>query len=156
MRAAAPIALMCAAVLATLVSSPVAAATYRVDDSATLPIESTAVLRWRNLAPTRSREDVLEGTVGIAVRLNLAQWLNQNARLYLVLPEQGTTPVRASWRTQGRLLPGEIRPGQRVLVYSGQISSPALDETLLLRIEADGARLDGLQRLDFHFELDTD
>ena len=132
------------------------AATYRVDDSATLPAESTALLRWQTAAPTRSRDAVLEGAVAVAVRLNLAPWVGDNARLYLVLPEQGTALTRASWRTQGRLLPGEISPGQRVLVYQGPITSPILEETLTIRIEADGNQMPGMQRLKFHFEIDTE
>ena len=135
---------------------PAAAVTYRVDDGASLPAESTALLRWKQLAPTRSRNDLLEGAVAVAVRLNLAPWVGTNARLYMVLPEQGTALTRASWRTQGRLLPGEISPGQRVLVYQGPITSRTLEETLTIRIEADGNRLPGTQRLSFHFEIDTE
>jgi hypothetical protein len=140
----------------TTAAMPAAAATYRVDDSATLPVESTALLRWRQAAPSRDRDDTLEGATAVAVRLNLAPWLQQGARLYLVLPAQGTAAVRVSWLTQGRLLPGEISPGERVLVYQGPIESPFLEETLTLRIEADGSRLPGTERLRFHFEIDTD
>ncbi len=140
----------------TAAALPAGAATYRVDDSATLPVESTALLRWRQAAPSRARDDTLEGATAVAVRLNLAPWLEQTARLYLVLPAQGTAAVRVSWLTQGRLLPGEISPGERVLVYQGPIASPVLEETLTLRIEADGSRLPGTERLRFHFEIDTD
>jgi hypothetical protein len=137
-------------------SPPAESATYRVDDSATLPVESTALLRWRQAAPSLARDDTLEGATAVAVRLNLAPWLDRNGRLYLVFPEQGTAAVRVRWTTQGRLLPGEIAPGGRVMVYQGPISSPFLEETLTLRIEADGARLPGMQRLQFHFEIDTE
>ena len=149
----ASLALLLASMAAVL---PAAAATYRVDDSATLPVESTALLRWRQAAPSRTRDDTLEGATAVAVRLNLAPWLEQSARLYLVLPAQGTAAVRVSWLTQGRLLPGEISPGERVLIYQGPIASPFLEETLTLRIEADGSRLPGTERLRFHFEIDTD
>jgi hypothetical protein len=149
----ASLALLLASMAAVL---PAAAATYRVDDSATLPVESTALLRWRQAAPSRTRDDTLEGATAVAVRLNLAPWLEQSARLYLVLPAQGTAAVRVSWLTQGRLLPGEISPGERVLIYQGPIASPVLEETLTLRIEADGSRLPGTERLRFHFEIDTD
>jgi hypothetical protein len=144
------------ALAAAAATRPAAAATYRVDDSATLPVESTALLRWRQAAPSRTRDDTLEGATAVAVRLNLAPWVEQIARLYLVLPAQGTAAVRVSWVTQGRLLPGEIAPGERVLIYQGPIASPVLEETLTLRIEADGSRLPGTERLRFHFEIDTD
>jgi hypothetical protein len=151
-----------AAAMVALLAAPIApssvadAATYRVDDHATLPIESTALLRWRQAAPSLAQDDTLEGATAVAVRLNLAAWIGQEASLYLVFPEQGSAALRASWTTQGRLLPGEISPGKRVLVYRGRITSPALEETLTLRIEADGNRLSGMQHLQFHFEIDTD
>jgi hypothetical protein len=135
---------------------PAAAATYRVDDSSSFPRESTALLRWRQTAPARDADDTLEGTVGVAVRLSLAPWLNRTGRLFLVLPEQGTPLVRVSWRTQGRLLPGEIAPGQRVLIYDGPITVPYLDETLMLTIQANGGQLPEMRSLAFHFEIDTD
>ncbi len=137
-------------------TSPAAAATYRVDDSSSFPRESTALLRWRQTAPARDADDTLEGTVGVAVRLNLEPWLNRTGRLFLVLPQQGTPLVRVSWRTQGRLLPGEIAPGQRVLVYEGPITIPHLDETLMLTIQASGGQLPEMRSLAFHFEIDTD
>lgn len=154
---AAALALLVALLAASLAPAPSAsAATYRVDDHGTLPIESTALLRWREAAPSLTRDDTLEGATAVAVRLNLAQWVGQDASLYLVFPEQGTAALRASWTTQGRLLPGEITPGKRVLVYRGPIASPVLEETLTLRIEADGNRLSGVQHVNFHFEIDTD
>lgn len=137
-------------------ASSAVAATYRVDDSSTLPRESTALLHWRQAAPARDADDTLEGTVGVAVRLNLEPWLNRTGRLFLVFPEQGTPLVRVSWRTQGRLLPGEIAPGQRVLIYEGPITTPYLDETLLLTIQASGGQLPEMRSLAFHFEIDTD
>jgi hypothetical protein len=133
-----------------------AAATYRVDDGASVPFEANAVLRWRELVPSRANDNTIEGAVAVAVRLNLAPWVNRNARLFLVLPQLDTTSVRVTWATQGRLLPGTITPGHRVLVYSGPVTSPLLEEALTLKIEADGTRLPDTRRLDFHFEIDLD
>jgi len=144
-------------VAAALIPVPSAvAATYRVDDSGTLPNESTALLSWRQTAPSRTRDDMLEGATAVAVRLNLAPWVERDASLYLVFPQQDSAATRVRWTTQGRLLPGEISPGDRVLVYRGRITSPVLEETLTLRIEADGNRLSRVQHLNFHFEIDTD
>jgi hypothetical protein len=147
------------AVLAATALVPVAsavAATYRVDDSGTLPNESTALLGWRQTAPSRTRDDVLEGATAVAVRLNLAPWVERDASLYLVFPRQDSAATRVRWTTQGRLLPGEISPGDRVLVFRGRVTSPVLEETLALHIEADGNRLARVQQLNFHFEIDTD
>ena len=90
------------------------------------------------------------------VRLNLAPWMKRNGRLYLVLPEQPPGRVGVRWTTQGRLLPGQLATGQRALVFSGPVTSPVIDETLVLRIETDGTRLNSSYRLNFHFEIDVD
>ena len=147
--------LLLAALLMTAAQTT-GAETVLIDDSASLPRESTALLRWRQVAPTSGSEDTLEGELAIAVRLNLLPVLNRTGRLYLVLPVQGSTPVRVSWVTQGRLLPGEITPGRRIVVYQGLITTPYLEDTLALGIEADGNHLPDMQRLSFHFEFDAD
>jgi len=85
----------------------------------------------------------------VNLRLNLAPWLNRNGRLFLVLPEQPVTPVKVSWTTQGRLLPGQLVSGQRALVYVGPIVSPLLEETLVLKMEADGTRLSSASAFSF-------
>ena len=132
------------------------AATYRVDDSGSLPQESTAELQWREPVPSRRGDDTLEGTLVVLMRLNVGPWLNRVGRLYLVVPEQAAPLVRLSWRAQGRFLPGQAVPGQRVLVYEGPVSTPWIEERLELGIEASGSRLEGMQPLTFHFEIDVD
>jgi len=144
------------AALAVTDIAPTCAATYLVDDSASAPQESTARLRWRQAAPTRSNDNSLEGAIVVVVRLNLAPWMNRTGRVFLALPEQGTAPVRVAWTTQGRLLAGALSPGNRALVFAGPITTPVVEETLTLQIEADGSRLPGTQRLKFHFEIDVD
>ena len=132
------------------------AATFRVDDTASVPQESNARLKWRELVPGRRPDSTLEGAIAVAVRLNLAPWLNRSGKLYLVLPEQPIGTVRVSWTTQGRLLAGQLVSGQRALVYAGPITTPLLEETFGLSLEADGDRLGGAHRLNFHFEIDVE
>jgi hypothetical protein len=144
------------AIALALAVAPAAAATYRLDDSASLPRESTALLGWRSAVPSRNGDDTLQGTVGVALRLDVGAWRNRAARIYLVLPEQTTAGVRLAWHTQGRLLPGQAAPGQRVLVFEGSIATPFLEERLELDIEASGRELLGTQPLNFHFEIDVD
>lgn len=156
MKSAAPLLVFAAALLAA-VPAEVAAATYRVDDSATIPQETSVPLRWRQFAPgRRSIENTVEGGTTVQVRLNLAPWVKRSGRVYMVLPEQPVGRVTVRWATQGRLLPGQLVSGQRALVHAGPITSPVLDETLVLRIETDGTRLSSTHRLNFHFEIDVD
>jgi hypothetical protein len=142
---------------AASIPSPATGATYIVDDGASIPQESTALLRWRQAAPSRSNDNTMDGALSVVVRLKLAPWIDRPGRVFLALPEQGiTTPVKVSWTTHGRLLPGTLTPGNRVLVFAGPITTPVLEETLTLQIEADGSRLIGTQRLKFRFEIDLD
>ncbi len=151
------IALAAVVVLApALAAAPATAATYRVDDSASLPRESTALLGWRSAVPSRGGDDTLQGTIGVAVRLDVGAWRSRTGRVYLVLPEQTTPGVRIAWRTQGRLLSGQATPGQRVLVFEGPIAAPFLEDRLRLDIEASGRELRATQPLNFHFEIDVD
>lgn len=147
----------CLRALALLLCAPLAgAATYRLDDSASLPREASALLEWRSMAPSRDGEDSLIGTVAILLRLDVAAWQNRIGRVFLVVPEQPAPLVRMSWRTQGRLQPGQAVPGQRVLIYEGPISTPWLEERIELSIEARSEGLEAMQRLNFNFEIDVD
>ncbi|MGB2816304.1 MAG: hypothetical protein WBC37_03700 [Burkholderiaceae bacterium] len=134
----------------------VGAATFRVDDSGSVPLESSTLMRWRQVAPSRQTDNTMEGLVNVQVRLNLEPWLGRQARLFLVLPEQPLGPMRAAWTTQGRLLPGQLVAGRRALVYSGVITMPRLEEVLLLKLETDGTQLGNSHRVNFHFEIDVD
>jgi len=146
------------AILAALAAAPLAAgaATFRVDDSATLPNESNTAMQWRSLAPNRAVGNAVEGTSVFTVRLNTAPWLNRVGKIYMALPEQPIGTFTAEWSTQGRLLPGQLISGRRTLVYSGPIRTPLLEDTIALKISADGRRLVSPQRLQFYFEIDVD
>ena len=136
---------------------PCAAATFRVDDSGSIPGEGQTPMRWRSLAPDRGAgSNDVEGNLLVTVRLNLAPWLNRQGRIFLVLPQQPAGQVNAEWSTQGKLIAGRVTSGNRTLVYSGPIRSPLLEDTMLLRVSTDGRRLVGSQRLEFNFEIDID
>lgn len=140
---------------AALAALPVSAsAAVRVDDTGTVVSTPVLPMRWRQLVPGRGADHSVEAQVRIAVRLNLARWLNQPVRLYMVLAP-GEVAVTASWRTQGRLLPGSLRSGSRALVYAGHVSVAMLEETIDLALSTDGRNLEAPQALQFSFELDT-
>jgi hypothetical protein len=132
------------------------AATFRVDDSATLPSEAHTTMQWKSPAPGLGASHDVEGRNVITVRLNTAPWINRNGKIFLALPEVPIGEVVAEWTTQGRLLSGQVRSGQRTLVFAGPIRTSLIEDTILLRISTDGRRLGAPQRLDFHFEIDID
>ena len=106
------------------------ATTFRVDDSGTIVSQAVVPMRWRQLVPGRGADHTVEASLRVAVRLNLARWLNQPVRVYMALAPMPGEPVQASWRTQGRLLPGTLKSGARTLVYEGVARSASLEETL--------------------------
>ncbi len=143
--------------LALAVALPAAATTtFRLDDSLSLPHEYNQAMKWRSLAPNRTAGNAVDGTSVITVRLNTSQWMNRPGKIYMALPEQPIGQVTAEWTTQGRLLPGQLISGNRTLVYSGIIKSSMIEDTIALKISADGRRLVQSQRLDFYFEIDVD
>ena len=131
------------------------AAASRVDDSGTIVSQAVVPMRWRQLVPGRGADHTVEASLRVAVRLNLARWLNQPVRVYMALAPSPGEPVQASWRTQGRLLPGTLKSGARALIYEGLARSASLEETLELTLSTDGRALVSQQALQFYFEVDT-
>jgi hypothetical protein len=140
----------------SLAATLACAATFRVDDSLTLPNETSTPMKWRSLAPNRVVGHAIEGSSVLTIRLNVAPWLNRNGKIYMGLPEQPIGQVNAEWTTQGKLLPGELVSGNRTLVYAGPIRANMIEDTIVLRLQADGRRLAAPQRLQFFFEIDVD
>ena len=134
---------------------PAHAATVRVDDSGSVVSQGVVPMRWKQLVPGRGADHTVEASLRVALRLNLSRWVNQPVRVYMALAPASGEPIYASWRTQGRLLPGSLRSGTRVLVFDGVTPSPSLEETLDLSLKTDGRALVYPQSLQFYFEVDT-
>ena len=133
----------------------VQAATVRVDDSGTVVSQGVVPMRWKQLVPGRGADHAVEASVRVALRLNLAKWINQPIRLYMGLAPSAGEPVYASWRTQGRLMPGALRSGTRSIIFNGIATAAALEETIELVLKTDGRALVSPQALQFYFEIDS-
>jgi hypothetical protein len=141
--------------LTLLVALPCTASTTRIDDSATLPYAAPLSVQWEKPSPRPPANNMMSGTLILRVKLNVAPWLRRSGRIYLTLPAQQPGPLYVSWRTQGRLLPGELTSGSRTLVYSGPITAPFLEDTLQLTLRVDGTKLQQqLYHVNFNFEMD--
>jgi hypothetical protein len=134
---------------------PVAASTFRVDDSGTVLSPPAPPMRWRQLVPGRAGDHTIEGQLSVMLRLNLSPWLHRPARLYLLLAPTESAHLVATWRTQGRLLPGAVRGGGRTLVFDGLVREALLQETLLLSLSADGRAIDRALSLQFSVEIEV-
>ena len=148
--------LLFAALLAMAAAwQPAAASTYRVDDTGTVVSQPVTPMRWRQLVPGRAGDNTVEGNVTVTLRLNLSPWLNRQARIYMSLaPTEGDQMI-ATWRTQGRLLPGTVRGGGRTLVFEGLVRDAFLQENILLGLTADGRAVERAQSLQFSFEIEV-
>jgi hypothetical protein len=128
-----------------------------IDDSGTQALEPAVAMHWKTAVPTRSAAGTLMvGTTTIRVRINLLQWLHHSGRIYLALPAQQPGPLGLSWTTQGRFLPGQVQSGNRVLVYSGPIAAPFMEDTLTFQFSVDGALMRRTVPVSYHFEMDED
>lgn len=138
-----------------LAALPAAAKTTRIDDSGSLPYVAPLTVQWEQPSPRPPVSNLMSGTLTVHVRLNVAPWLRRSGRIYLALPAQQPGAMAVSWVTQGRLLPGHLISGNRVLVYSGPITSPFIEDVLQLTLRVDGTRLQQqLYHVNFNFEMD--
>ncbi|MGH8081418.1 MAG: hypothetical protein ACREP7_12665 [Lysobacter sp.] len=137
-------------------ATPLSAATFRVDDSGSQVSANSVQMRWDSpLSGDASRAGVT-GALTVALRLNVASWRGRAGRIYMTLPASPSGPLSATWTTQGRLLPGVLRAGERSLVYAGPIPDGTLEDSLRLTLQADGQRLVRAEALTFSFEIDLD
>ncbi|RTQ32121.1 hypothetical protein EJP69_22875 [Variovorax gossypii] len=141
-------------ILGALFATQADAATYRVDDTGTVVSQAVTQMRWRQPVPGRIADNTVEAQLSVALRLNLSQWVMRQARIYMLLAPTENERLVVTWRTQGRLLPGSMRGGDRVLVYEGVVRESFLQETILLNLTADGRALERAQSLNFNFEIE--
>jgi hypothetical protein len=146
---------LAAAVVLACAAPAASASTVRVDDSGTVVNQPVVSMRWRKPVPSRAQDHNVDAEVRVALRLNMAPFLNRPVRLFMGLAPLTGDPVTASWRTQGRLLPGTVRSGARTLIYNGVASSSQLEETIDVTLTTDGRNLASTQTLQFYFEVDS-
>ena len=147
--------MLCVSVALT-VCAAVQAQTFPIDDSRSQVFGATVAMQWRDFIPKPSSASLLIGQFTVAVHLDVAAWQGRYARVYQRLPAQPNSPIIARWQSQGRLLSGAVRSGERGLVYQGQINSTSLQDTFVVFIEADGDRLTREQALEFSFEIELE
>jgi hypothetical protein len=146
------------AVALAIIWTPAAAArTAVIDDAGTQALEPSVSLRWKSAAPARgARDNTMVGRTTLRVRLNVLPWLRRHGRIYLALPAQAPGPLTASWTTQGRLRAGQVRSGDRVLLYAGPITTPLLEDVVTLQFSVDGRLVRRPFPVNLRFEMDED
>jgi hypothetical protein len=156
-RAAPPATFFLACVFSIIWAAPAHAKTTTIDDAGTAALDPFVNMRWKNATPPRSGSDNrMVGTTTIQVRLNVIPWLKRSGRIYLKLPAQPPGPIDASWTAQGRFLSGQVRSGTRVLVYSGPITTPFMEDVFKFQFDVSGTLLRRPFPVTFRFEMDED
>jgi hypothetical protein len=152
-----PPAFFLACLLSIIWPAAAQARTIQIDDSGTQALEPSVNLRWKTPSPSRSADsNLMLGTMTLRVRLNVTPWLRRSVRIYLNLPAQAPGPFDISWITQGRLAPGQLHSGNRVLIYSGPISAPFMEDVVRFQFSVDGTLIRRTFPVNFHFEMDED
>jgi hypothetical protein len=142
--------------LAALLPALAQARPAPIDDSGSSVLEPLVALRWQHTTPMRGAgEDLMVGTMTVRLRLNVLAWMHRTVRIYLVLPPQPPGPLQASWSAQDRLSPGQVRSGERALVYAGPISSALLEDTLRFEVSIDARRVERAFPLTLQFEAES-
>ena len=143
--------------LLAIIWTPALARTTAIDDSGTTVLEPSVSLRWKQATPGHGADGMLlVGHMTARVRLNLRPWLHRRARIYLALPTQPPGPLTARFTTTGRLYPGAVASGSRVLVYQGSVTAPELADDVTFELVIDGRVVRRPFPVNFRFEMDED
>lgn len=132
------------------------AAASQLDDSASEVMGGAVVMRWETPAPRPGERDDLVGITLVVVRLDVSAYVGRRARIYHVLPVQPSGPYQVRWTTHGTLLPGEMQDGGRALVFSGEIQSDRIEDTIRLQVKNAGEHITREERLAFGFEIELE
>lgn len=128
--------------------------TVRLDDTLTHTVPANVQMQWRPFV-RGERDAGMEAWVRVNVRIDTREWMGRSGQVYLVLDSDDTSAMEAEWTTEGRLLAGRIRSGERTLVYSGTLTTATLDDQLVMRLRSLSDWRGSTRRLNFHFEFDT-
>jgi hypothetical protein len=127
-----------------------------IDDSGSQALEPSVSMHWKSATPRPGTDNLMVGAATIRVRINVMPWLRRSGRIYLALPAQQPGPIGLSWITQGRFMLGQVRSGNRVLVYAGPITTPFMEDVFKFQFALAGSLLPRAVPVTYHFEMDED
>jgi hypothetical protein len=129
------------------------AATFQVDDSRSVVLNTNLPMQWRSLSPASGDHWVL-GVTRVQTKLDTRPWAGQFGKIFMTLPAQPSGQVQVRWETQGPFVSGQLVSGQRGLVWSGTMPAGLLEDLMTVTIQTDGRLLSATQLLRFNFEVD--
>jgi hypothetical protein len=143
-------------VFAVFVAVTARTETFRIDDSASQVLDSSVRMQWEAPAPGRSGSQRVLGQATVLVRLAIGPWRGRTGRIFMTLPARPEGAIEATWTTRGRLQPGSLRSGERIVVFAGALAEDLVEDTLVIRIAADGESMERDEALEFGFEIEVD
>lgn len=139
-----------------LAAWPAAAQRQRLDDTGSRVLSGNVRMKWDDALPQGDKTPTVSGSMDVMVRLDVRAWRGRNARIFMVLPPQPFGRLSASWETRGILQPGQLVSGDTGgLVHAGPIQADFIEDLLRIRLQADGSRLQRVERLDFAFQIEV-
>ena len=129
---------------------------HRLDDSLSHTVPPNVQMQWLPLKSGQPYAGGMEAWLRVNIRIDTRDWVGRSGRIYMVLPRDEASSIEAVWTTQGRLQAGRLLSGERALVYAGQITTPALEDQIQVRLRSNADWQSNSRRLNFHFELDAD
>lgn len=131
---------------------------YRLDDTGTRLLGARALLEWSDLRPGASlrtgpsRE--LTARVLVDLQLLTSAWQGKQARIYVRLEPLPNESLLVQWPAAEPFREGQVRPGERVLVFAGLIPGPRLQLRWPLHLRTTGPWSGSIRQLSFVFELE--
>ncbi len=159
------------AVLIMSVATPVLAQRYQLDDSLSPRQIYSLTLEWQPVEMGRaiqamfadepSRLPPLSGTLrSVDVRLNAGEFVGQRVRIFLSLPPaiaglQGPGSMQLTWRTQGQLHAGSVRPGQEAMIFEGVVERPIISDIFDFSLSVDAGDVTDSFVFEPEYELEV-
>ena len=134
---------------------PAHAETVVLDDSRSYTTPPDAQMQWLPLRGS-DRPGGMEAWVRVNILIDTSPWVGRSGRIYMVLPRDQASTIEAQWTTDGRLLAGQLRSGERTMVYAGLIQGDTLSDQMVVRLRSGPDWQGQHRRLNFSFELDLD
>lgn len=148
--------------LAGLLAGPLQA--ERLDDSLSPQQQINIELDWKHHSAgdeldARGFNAVVAHARNVDTRLDTADFVDTKARIFLELPIQVrglNNPQRltVSWTTNGLFQDGEVTPGNRRLIFEGNITTPVMRDIFNFTFEVDARFLTQTLRLEPIYEIE--
>ena len=137
----------------------------RLDDSLSPQQQLNLVLDWKTSPAASDNPDpgvfnrLVARASNVDTRLDTSKYLNKEVSIYLSLPilVRGLGNPHSlifSWTTNGLFLDGQLRPGNRQLIFEGRVTQPVMIDNFHFTFELDARDLTQTLRLEPVYEIE--